>query len=91
MYRMALMACAAFNLSRMQDYERLTTILKERIKISGFSNLKAEHSIVRSYGNSLQIETVAQWAVALMKPSSSYDLPLINECIQHILKGRSYG
>lgn len=91
MYRMALMACAAFNLSRMQDYERLTTVLKERIKISGFSNLKAEHSIVRSYGNSLQIETVAQWAVALMKPSSSYNLPLINECIQHILKGRSYG
>jgi hypothetical protein len=91
MYRMALVACTAFNLEKTDDYERLINIFKTKIKTSGFVNMKADHSIVRSYGNSLQIETVSQWTIALMKPSTPSNLQLINECIQQILRGRSYG
>ena len=90
MYRMALVASAAFNLGRINDYTNLINIFKETVKFDGFGNLKAEHSIVRSYGNSLQIETISLWTVALMKHSTP-DLDFINKCIQHILSARAHG
>lgn len=90
MYRMALVASAAFNLGRLNDYTNLVNNFKEHVKSHGFGDLKAEHSIVRSYGHSLQIETISLWTVALMK-SSSPDLGLINACIQSILSARSHG
>lgn len=90
MYRMALVASAAFNLGRLNDYTNLVNNFKEYVKTVGFGNLKAEHSIVRSYGNSLQIETISLWTLALMK-SSSPDLGLINTCIQDILASRAHG
>lgn len=90
MYRMALAASTAFNLGRLHDYTNLVNNFKEYVQTGGFGNLKAEHSIVRSYGNSLQIETISLWTIALMK-SSSPDLSLIHTCIQNILASRAHG
>lgn len=90
MYRMALVASAAFNLGKLDDYRNFVEHFKEHVKLNGLGDLKAEHSIVRSYGSSLQIETISLWTVALMKDSEP-DLSLINTCIQQILSARSYG
>ena len=90
MYRMALVACTAYNLGKDDDYKTLMEHFREKIHSSGFGNFKADHSIVRSYGNSLQVETISQWCAALMK-SQSPDLLLLNQGIQHVLKHRAYG
>lgn len=90
MYRMALVATTAHNLEKKDDYNRLVNDFKTIINSVGFNNLKADHSIVRSYGNSLQVETIALWTIALMK-STTPDLFYIDNCIQHILASRAYG
>jgi TonB-dependent SusC/RagA subfamily outer membrane receptor len=91
LYRMALLANAAYNLGKMNDYENLINIFTKSLESNRFGNLKAEHSIVRSYGNSLQIETISLWTIALLKNTSTPDLSLINSCIHYILSTRSYG
>lgn len=90
MYRMALIAIASYNLGKVEDYNTLVKIFKETIDVSGFDRIKAEHSIVRSYGNSLTIETVSLWTMALLK-SAEVDRTLVSECIQQIIKSRQYG
>lgn len=89
MYRMALVASTAYNLNKRTDYEMLVNLFKEALNKNGFE-LKASHSIVRSYGTSLKCETIALWATTLMKETST-DLNLIQQCIQEILKSRSFG
>lgn len=88
MYRMALVASTAYNLNKRADYNMLVSLFKEALK-NGFE-LKASHSIVRSYGMSLKCETLSFWATTLMKESST-ELELIQQCIQEILKSRSFG
>jgi TonB-dependent SusC/RagA subfamily outer membrane receptor len=90
MYRMALMANTAFNLGIMDDYKDLVKYFKDKVNFSGFNDLKAEHSIVWSYGNSLETEVIGLWTVALMK-SPSADVSLINTCIKEILSHRTGG
>ncbi len=90
MYRMALVANAAFNMKRMDDYNKLLDYFRETIAKKGFSDLKADHSIVRSYGQSLQSEIVSLWIIAMLK-STSPDIGFTNSCIQHLLSKRSYG
>jgi alpha-2-macroglobulin-like protein len=90
MYRMALLAIASYNLNELDNYNRLIGIFKANIKSNGFRRLKADHSMVRSYGNSLQVETIALWSTALMK-STPTDLLLVAECVKEIINHRSYG
>ena len=90
MYRMALMANAAANLNQMGDYKRLMNYFKDKVNISGFANIEADHSVVSSYGKSLRCETISFWTVALMK-SPTTDLPLVDKCIKEIVGMRSYG
>lgn len=89
MYRMALVAATAYNLNKPADYTKLVNLFKETTNKNGFE-LKADHSIVRSYGVSLKCETLAMWAATLMKEQNP-DLSLLQTCMQEILKGRSYG
>jgi hypothetical protein len=90
MYRMALMANASFSLGKKEDYEKLVRYFKEQSEAVPFERLKVDHSIVRSYGNSLTNETVSLWALALLKAEMK-DLELINTCVQFITSKRSYG
>jgi alpha-2-macroglobulin-like protein len=90
MYRCALMANAAINNKKMDDYQKLKSLFIKSVSENGFSNLKIESSIVRSYGNSLTNETIALWALALMKaPSPEYKL--IKECIDFVGSKKSFG
>ncbi|HMG90172.1 MAG TPA: MG2 domain-containing protein, partial [Chryseolinea sp.] len=61
MYRMALLTNTAFNLGKMNDYNDLVKAFEDKVNSNGFSNLKAERSIVWSYGNSLQTEVISLW------------------------------
>jgi alpha-2-macroglobulin-like protein len=90
MYRMALLANTAFNLGKMNDYDDLVKTFRDKVTSKGFSDLKAERSIVYSYGNSLETEVISLWTVALLK-SSSPDLTLIDKCIKEIVSRRAYG
>lgn len=90
MYRMALLANAAANLSRQEDYRKMVDHFRRTVADKGFDRMPADHSVVRSYGNSLTIETAALWALALLK-SSEKDFGLIRQSIDYILSKRSYG
>jgi TonB-dependent SusC/RagA subfamily outer membrane receptor len=90
MYRLALTASSAYNLGRTADYNTLIEIFKKKVATSGFSAVDAEHSIVNSYGRSLNVETLSFWAIALMKDPSS-DFIFINDCIQYLVAQRRYG
>ncbi|HEY9044247.1 MAG TPA: MG2 domain-containing protein [Ohtaekwangia sp.] len=91
MYRMALMANAAHRLQKENDYTQLIAYFLQQIKDDrGFNNLKCDHSITRSYDNSLLIETVSWWCIAMLQ-SRDKDLATINQCIQFIRSKRSFG
>lgn len=90
MYRMALLANTAYNLQRWEDYNGLINIFKEHVGLNEFDHLETEHSIVRSYGKSLQVETIGLWTIALMK-SPSPDLQFVNRCIRELLSSRTFG
>jgi alpha-2-macroglobulin-like protein len=89
MYRMALMANTAYNLGRKEDYERLLAYYAEVAK-DGFDKMKIDRSVVRSYGKSLNLETVSLWSLALMKSIRS-DINLINGGVRFILSNREHG
>ncbi len=90
MYRMALMAHTAFNLGKTADYEELTAYFTKVITSPDFDRLRADHSIVRSYGYSLHTEVLALWTTALLK-NESLDMGTIEHCIQKISKQRRGG
>ncbi len=90
MYRMALVANAAYALGRADDYGRIIAKFGRQIEASGIDNLKADHSLVYSYGASLQVETVSLWALAVMK-SPACDRLLVKTCIDFLLRNRRYG
>lgn len=91
LYRMALMANAAYNMKDIENYQKLITAFKEYSVKNDFSKIKIDASIVRSWGDANQRETVAFWIMALLKNKDSLDTALIEECLQFILKGRKNG
>ncbi|NOS92261.1 MAG: TonB-dependent receptor plug domain-containing protein [Cyclobacteriaceae bacterium] len=90
MYRLALVANAAFALRQSEDFNTLIKRFKEEAKTSGLKKLPAERSMVNSYGKSLQVETISLWTLALLKQTEKNEA-LISECIQTILSMRSFG
>ncbi|MBT1690425.1 MG2 domain-containing protein [Dawidia soli] len=90
MYRMALLANAAYSLSRQEDYKKMVDHFRRTIVGNGFDGMPADHSVVRSYGNSLTIETAALWTLALLK-SPEKDFGLIRQSIDYILSRRMNG
>jgi len=86
-YRLALMANTSYNLGEDELYKQLILDFKERIKAYGFDAIKADHSLVRSYGGNLSMEVVALWALAYLK-SEEPDLPFIAEIIKFLLENR---
>jgi uncharacterized protein YfaS (alpha-2-macroglobulin family) len=90
MYRMGLVANAAYALGRKDDYEQLLAVFSKQVNVYGAARLKADHSMVYSYGSSLQVETVSLWALAIMK-SPACDRGLVKTCIDFVLSKRQYG
>jgi alpha-2-macroglobulin-like protein len=89
MYQLALAANTAYNLNKMLDYEKLINLFKEQVSGTVIT-LEADHSITRSYGESLYTETLALWTLAILKNKSPNNL-LASTCIQRLVKQRYYG
>jgi TonB-dependent SusC/RagA subfamily outer membrane receptor len=83
MYLAALMANAAINFGKTADFKTLKDSFVKSVRTDGFDNLKMQSSVTYSYGNSLANETVALWALALMKESNP-DYRLIRSCLEFI-------
>ncbi|MDU1891281.1 MAG: TonB-dependent receptor plug domain-containing protein [Dysgonomonas sp.] len=91
LYRMALMASAAYNMKDMANYGELIALFKEYSAKNEFSKIKINASIVRSYGDPSQRETIAFWMIALLKNKNNIDTELVERCLQFINKGRKGG
>ena len=93
MYRMALMANAAYNMKDTKNYNELMgafkSFVQENKNLDALSK-KAQASIVRSYDKNLAKETAAFWLLALLKSSGS-DMQLIDKCVDFISQGRQGG
>lgn len=88
MYRMALMANAAFMRNDKASYDTLVQRFRKAWSSSGPSALKADHSVVRSYGKSLEIEVVSLWTLALLKSQQTH-VALAKELTDYLLKNRN--
>ena len=89
-YRTALVTLAALNLGKTSEAQQLLNILRSKVSQQKPGNLKADHSIMRSGGISLEVETCALIALAEMRQSTYANgrvLPLIN----YIISQRSGG
>jgi TonB-dependent SusC/RagA subfamily outer membrane receptor len=67
LYRMELVALASFNLNKMQDYKQLMQLIRSGIQKQGMQQLKAEQSVINSYGRSMSTEIASLYALALLK------------------------
>jgi alpha-2-macroglobulin-like protein len=90
MYLLALMANVAYNLDKKSDYDKLIHMLQKKASPAGFDNMTASHSVVWSQGESLTNETLALWALALMKDGGQ-QLDLVSKCINFLVSRRSGG
>ncbi|MEW7279036.1 TonB-dependent receptor plug domain-containing protein [Aquimarina sp. 2201CG1-2-11] len=88
-YRMALMACASFNMGRLENAALLLTNIKKNIENYGFSDLPVDNTITRSYGNAKNIETAAFSLLALMK-KQNYDTFLVTQGIDYLVSMRKH-
>ena len=91
MYRMALMANAAYNRKDFENYNKFVQHFENEIKNNSFDKLKMKTSITCSKGSSLTTEVVALWTIALLK-SDNTKIALIEQCVDFISSRRnSYG
>ena len=89
MYRMALMAIAAHNRKDFENYNKLVQHFANEMANGDFNNLQIETTIMRSGGQSRVTETVALWAIALLKADNSAKMALIEKCIDFISSRRT--
>jgi uncharacterized protein YfaS (alpha-2-macroglobulin family) len=89
-YRLALLANASFNFKNNNDgmmlLEKIATLSRDKL----WDKIKIDHSITRSSGKSLTIETVSLYAIALMK-APNVDWKQITGTINYLIESRSYG
>lgn len=88
-YKLALMACTAFNLNKLNDASMLIDKLISNIDEYDFAQLSVKNTITRSYGQSAQIETAAFTVLALLK--SNKHETLVSEGIKYITGSRENG
>ena len=85
-YLLAMMALAASNMKKADDYRRLMEQLRTNYLKS---KLSAETSVVNSRDISLRVETMSLYALALMRMSRP-DMGAVAELISKILANKSY-
>jgi len=91
-YRMALLANAAWHQQDMDSYRKLIAHFKEIADKKDLSKLNFEATIVYSSGESRNREAVAYWLMAILKNTNNFDFDLIDKCLNYISKGKSgYG
>lgn len=89
-----LMGLAANTLLNSDHIDRANELIKKTqkmIEAHGFGKLPAKHSVTRSTGKSLQIESASLISMALLKQPQK-DLELIEGAIDYLIKSRNaYG
>ncbi|WP_052306796.1 TonB-dependent receptor plug domain-containing protein [Chitinophaga pinensis] len=81
-YLLSMMALAASNMGRADDFNTLLAAAKE-------AKLNATTTVVNSRSSSLRVETMALYALALMKEKTP-DIGSISNLIADIMKQKSY-
>jgi TonB family protein len=76
LYQMALLTNTLFNLKQSEKAEQQLAELVEQFTRSGPGHLRAVHSITRSKGISLQIETTSLVMLAMMRSEKDYSGPI---------------
>lgn len=89
-YRVALMANAALNMGKPQLAKKLTEPLVLSIRQDPDQDLNAEHSMVRSYGESLQVEIRALLLMALLRQDEAQDTDILT-LVQYLASNRRWG
>jgi TonB-dependent SusC/RagA subfamily outer membrane receptor len=89
-YRLALIANAAYNFKKMNDAEEVMNILNEKATKANWDEITVDHSITRSYGKSLKVESAALYVLALLK-SEKPNWLLVNNSVNYLISSRSYG
>ncbi len=89
-YRMAVMAQACLNMKDTLNATILVDYLVDRIRTRGIKSIDAEQTIVNSYGQSKQVETVSLIADALIRLNHN-DFETITTVVDFILSKRQYG
>jgi hypothetical protein len=85
-YQLAMMAIAADNMKDQKSFTELMNALNTNFRNTG---LVSETSVVNSRGNSLTVESLSLYAIALMR-SPSVDISLVSGIISKILSGKNY-
>jgi len=92
LYRMALMANAAFNMGDRVNYRKLVKYFIETADPSKFEKMKMQTSITRSSDLSLTRETVALWTIAMLKANDNVEREMIDTCVEYLSACRTpYG
>ena len=90
-YELALIANAGFNLNEKPTAAKALNQLIKQIDTRGFGALEADHSITKSYGKSLQVETASLIVLAILK-SESPGIHHLQEGVNYIVSSRgNYG
>ncbi|MEN7549926.1 TonB family protein [Rapidithrix thailandica] len=89
-YRMALIAGAYFNENQKEKGQALLKELLKQVDKRGFEKLHAEHSITRSGGKSLQVETTSLVLLAMLK-SGHPEIKHLQEGVDFLVNSREYG
>ncbi|TAJ10437.1 hypothetical protein DMA11_19020 [Marinilabiliaceae bacterium JC017] len=89
-YRIALMANACLNRKDTTQARAFIDFIVKKVNRSGVKKLEADHSIVRSYGNSLTVEVAALSAMALMKTDNGY-FDTVVKLMDYIIGARRFG
>jgi len=85
-YQLAMMALAASNMNNSKDYGQLMGVANEYYKKT---TLSSETSVVNSRGISLQIETQALYALALLR-SDKPDVLVVANLISQLMANKTY-
>lgn len=88
-YRLSLNALTAHQLGKNEDYQRAMNLIKNEIFSRSLDEIKVESSITRSGTQSLKVETLALYALALMKTNQASSE--LNQIIKEIVNSGSNG
>lgn len=88
MYRMALLACTAYNLDKTEDAQEMMKKIHANIAQFGFDKLPAENTVTHSYGQNKQTETAALTLLALLKEG---DEVAVTQGLEYIFSKRQFG
>jgi hypothetical protein len=91
LYRMALLANAAYSMNDLISYKKLIAELREFVTKTDLSKMKIDATIVRSYGEASNREATAYWLLALLKDTTNTDYNLVQKCLEYINKGKTGG